>query len=109
MAGNVSVQVAQRDLHGAVATIYRAEGWLVVELHQNKTNPKQMSGPDFLMIRGEVALAVKCLARPGDNLSAEQAKVRKAYEALPCVTYVVYNATSFEDIVTDARDPETNR
>ncbi len=36
MAGSTADQVSQRDCLGAVATIYRAEGWLVVELHGNK-------------------------------------------------------------------------
>lgn len=99
MAGAVDNQIAQKDLHGMVANIYRVAGWLVVELHANRTNPKQMSGPDFLMLRGGVARAVKCLLK-GD-LSGPQEKVRDEYEAAD-IPYVLYHPEDYMQVASDA-------
>jgi hypothetical protein len=103
MAGSTADQVSQRDCLGAVATIYRAEGWLVVELHGNKTNPRQMSGPDLLLLKGEHRRVAKCLARSRDDLSEPQEKVRKVYVAAG-IDYRVYHAEEFRDVAEDATE-----
>lgn len=103
MAGATSDQVSQRDALGTVRTIYQAAGWLVVELHGNRTNPKQMSGPDLLMLKGEHRRVAKCLARARDGLSENQEKVRKVYEAAG-IDYRTYHSEQFRDVAEDAED-----
>lgn len=94
-------EVKQRDMLGAVATIYRAAGWpLVVDLHANKANPRQVSGPDFLVIAPGVVRVLKVLGTKG-KLSAAQEAVRRHYEAGP-VEYVTYTPDDLERVVADA-------
>lgn len=99
MGGAASRDVTQRDLLGTVATIYRAEGWLVVTLHQDRTNPRQQSGPDFLVLRDGVARAIKCLL--SGELSAKQDQIRARYEDAG-IAYVVYSGDDPLAIATDA-------
>lgn len=99
MSGASNDLVKQRELLGAIATIYRSEGWLVTDLHCNKTNPVAMSGPDFMMLRGPEAIVVKGLTK-GD-LSANQAKMRDAYVAAG-LRWVTYYPSEFRRITADA-------
>lgn len=73
MAGSPADQVAQRDLLGAGATLARLNGWTVVDLHANKTNPSQVSGPDQLLLRGEEARAHKYLTSGNPSVNQERA------------------------------------
>ena len=94
-------EVKQRDMLGAVATIFRAAGWpLVVDLHANRANPKQVSGPDFMMLNEGTRLVVKVLGSKG-RLSAAQEKIRKDYEAAGFV-YVIYRPEDMGVAASDA-------
>lgn len=80
MADPVTEEVAQREMLGAVATAARACGWLCLEMHLNRSNPKQMSQPDFLLIRPGSGLRFVKVLKSGD-LSAPQTKIRRLLEA----------------------------
>lgn len=94
-------QIRQIAMLGAVQTIYQAAGWdLVVDLHANRTNPKQMSGPDFMVCRPGVRAVVKVFG-PRGKMSEQQEKVRKAYEAAG-FDYLVWTPDDFEAAVAHA-------
>lgn len=99
MAGATDNEVTQRDLHGVIRSVYAAAGWLVVELHQNRTNPRQMSGPDFIALRDGERVAMKGLLK-GD-LSNPQEKVKAEYVAAG-FDYRLYYPADFLRIATDA-------
>lgn len=94
-------QVKQRDMLGAVATIYRAADWpLVVDLHANKVAPTQQSGPDIMACRPGERVVVKVFG-PKGKMSAQQEAVRKDYEAAG-FEYRIYTPDDFEQAVADA-------
>lgn len=94
-------QIRQIAMLGAVTTIYQAANWpLVIELHANKTNPKQQSGPDIMACRPGERVVVKVFG-PKGKMSAQQEAVRKDYEAAG-FEYRVYTPDDFEQAVTDA-------
>ncbi len=99
MAGATDAQITQRDLHGVIRSIYRSAGWLVVELHENRANPRQQSGPDFIALRDGEKAAMKGLLK-GD-LSNPQEKVRAEYVAAG-FDYRLYYPADFVRIATDA-------
>jgi hypothetical protein len=100
LAGAASDSVTQRDLLGLGATLARANGWRLVELHQNRTNPGQVSGPDQLILRGGVARAHKYLL--SGELSGPQLKAKADYTDAG-ITYERYDASpgSIERLVED--------
>lgn len=99
MAGATDHEVTQRDLHGVIRSIYSAAGWLVVELHQNRTNPRQMSGPDFIALRDGERVAMKGLLK-GD-LSKRQDEIRAEYVAAG-FDYRLYYPADYVRIALDA-------
>lgn len=98
-AGAVANQIRQRELLGAIHTIYEASGWHVIDLHMNKTNPAAMSGPDFLMLRSGTMRAVKGLAK--GELSGPQEKMKAEYTDCGC-EWRTYYPHMFRDIADDA-------
>lgn len=93
--------ISQRDCLGTVSTIYKGAGWHVVDLHANKANPRQVSGPDLMMLRDGEHRVAKCMARAKDKLSEAQEKMRRVYEAAG-FHYHVYSSESFRDVAEDA-------
>lgn len=99
MSNPTDSQVKQRELLGAIATIYRSSGWLVTDLHCNKANPVAVSGPDFLMLRWGTMRAVKGLAK--GELSGPQQKMKAEYTDCGC-EWRTYYPHMFRDIADDA-------
>lgn len=91
MADAVSQEIAQAEMWGAVATCARSHDWYVTELHRQRSNPRQQSGPDFTLIKGRTIIAVKVLV--SGDLSVKQAKIRRLYEAAG-VAYHVWHPTA---------------
>lgn len=99
MSDPVTDGVAQKDLHGAVATIARAEGCHVIPLHQNATNPKNQSDPDFLLLKpGMRHTFVKCLLKP-DSFTSNQQKVRSLIEDDETSVYFIIAPTQLAALV----------
>lgn len=88
--GASSDEITQRDLLGAGATIARSHGWLVVDLHGQRTNPRQQSGPDHLLLRSGQARVHKYLL--SGDLSIPQTKVKALYVDAG-IDYEVYSAS----------------
>lgn len=103
MPGATDAQITQRDLHGVIRTIYTSAGWLVVELHQNRTNPRQMSGPDFIALRAGERVALKGLLK--GELSKPQLEVKAEYVEAG-FDYRLYYPDDFLQMAMDAAEEE---
>lgn len=101
MAGATTDTVTQRDLHGTIATVFRAAGWLVVVQHGQWSNPRQQSGPDFLVLRGTERRAIKGLL--SGDLSAPQSKIRALYEGAG-IGYTLYHPDAISQMADDAAE-----
>lgn len=89
MTNPISTTVAQRDLVGAVATIGRARGWAVVELHGSHQNPAGASLPDLMLTKaGRDPVMAKVFGKKGELSRPQQAWFDHFTEVgFRCVTY----------------------